>query len=78
MVTISNLIHYDASLQNVTYYKIRQFLQFLNYYMTKCDSFTIKCDSFYKMRWFYHKMQQLLQHGCYKPPPGKRSVFPFN
>ena len=76
-VTVSYLIHNDSLSQNITdiitkcdklfYYKMRQkfITKCVRFYITKCDSFNIKCDSYYKLRRFYYKMQQLLQNATF-------------
>ena len=48
-VTVSYLIRYDSLLQNATDV------------ITKCDSFIIKCDSYYKMR---RLLQIATVHSC--------------
>ena len=52
-VTVSYLIHYDSLLQNATYYyKMRQlfYYKMRQKFITKCDDFITKYDSYYKMR----------------------------
>ena len=49
------------------YYKMRQILQILYFirqlfYSKMRQKFITKCDSYYKLRQFYYKMQHLLQN----------------
>ena len=43
------------------YYKMRQkfITKCVKFFIKKCYSFITKCDGYYKMRQFYHKLRQL-------------------
>ena len=60
MVVVSYLVHYDTLLQNVTDIITKCDSNFI----TKYNSLVTKCNSYYKIRRFYYKMQQLLQMRC--------------
>ena len=46
VVVVSYLVHYDTLLQNAT----DIITKYDSFFITKCGSFIIKCDSYYKIR----------------------------
>ena len=54
---------YYCKTRHLTYYKIQQkfITKCIRLCITKCNSFIINFDSYYKMCWYYCKMQQLLE-----------------
>ena len=60
-VTVSGFTRYDSLLQNAT----DVITKCVWFFITKCDSFITKCNTYYKIPRFCYKMRQLLENATF-------------